>query len=242
MDSSVASLQSSSSSAPAHKPFPFFDLPSELRIRIYEFVLWIDHGEKTIDLDVYNHRRIAPRLTCFLACRQMHNEAYPIFYGSPQQPFRLFPTGVGGYNVYKIKKPLLAQLGPTYRGTINTLELRLGPGFSRIPKSWHTGPELGLTDCVSLRTLKVLVQTDPTDKIFDGHRGKDNDENTYTNLCVGWLRDVMEQAPSLENIEIDSWDGVSVDSPLLHALTTIIADAKKKLTWGPTRRKKLERE
>lgn len=129
MDSSVASL---SSDAPTKQPFPFFELPSELRIKIYQYVLFIEHGKGVVDLDYFNDRRIAPRLTCFRACRRMHEEAYPIFYGSSQQPFRLFP--VGGH-VYRTKKPLLELLTPTYRGAINTIELRLGPGWERVSPS-----------------------------------------------------------------------------------------------------------
>ena len=124
---SIAS--SSSSDPPTKKPFPFFELPSELRIKIYQYVLFIEHGKGIVDLERDNDRRIAPRLTCFRACRRMHDEAYPIFYGSPQQPFRLFP--IGG-NVYKTKKPLLELLTPTYRAVINTIELRLGPGWERV--------------------------------------------------------------------------------------------------------------
>jgi hypothetical protein len=126
MDSSVASLSSDTSKT---RPFRFFDLPSELRIKIYQHVLYIEHGNLTLDLDYYNDRRVAPRLTCFRASRRMHDEAYPIFYGSPQQPIRLFPTG--DY-MYRYKKTLLERLPQTYRAVINTLELRLGPGWDRV--------------------------------------------------------------------------------------------------------------
>ncbi|KAI5247595.1 hypothetical protein E4T43_01903 [Aureobasidium subglaciale] len=235
MESSVASLASMSSDK---KPFPFFDLPSELRIKIYQYVLFIDHAS-VVDLDVFNDRRIAPRLTCFRACRRMHEEAYPVFYGSPQRPFRLFPTGG---NMYRYKKPLPELLTPTYRGAINTMELRLGPGWERVPKSWYTGPTVGLTDCVSLRNLKVFVQIDPTDATFKGHHGKGNDQFTYMNLSVGWLQAVLEQAPSILKVEIDSWEGVDINSPMLNALASVVLTADKKLTWGPQRLKKIERE
>jgi hypothetical protein len=126
---SVAS-SSSSSDPPTKKPFPFFELPSELRIKIYQYVLFIEHGKGVVDLDRDNDRRIAPRLTCFRASRRMHGEAYPIFYGSPQQPFRLFPTGIN--ELYRAKKPLLGLLTPTYRAVVNTIELRLGPAWEKV--------------------------------------------------------------------------------------------------------------
>jgi hypothetical protein len=126
---SVAS-SSSSSNPPTKKPFPFFELPSELRIKIYQYVLFIEHGKGVVDLDRDNDRRIAPRLTCFRASRRMHDEAYPIFYGSPQQPFRLFPTGIN--ELYRAKKSLLELLTPTYRAVVNTIELRLGPAWEKV--------------------------------------------------------------------------------------------------------------
>jgi hypothetical protein len=134
MDSVASS--SSSSGPPTKKPFPFFELPSELRIKIYQYVLFIEHDEGVVDLDPYNDRRIAPRLTCLRACRRMHDEAYPIFYGSPQQPFRLFPTGVNV--LYRTKKPLLELLTPTYRAVVNTIELRLGPAWEKVSPVWFS--------------------------------------------------------------------------------------------------------
>lgn len=114
--------------------------------------------------------------------------------------------------------------------------------LSQVPKCWHTGPSLGLTDCVSLRTIKVIVQVDPTDAFFKGHHGKGNDQYTYMNLCIGWLRDILEQAPSIRNVEIDAWDGVALDSPMLNALATAVLTADKKLTWGPDRLKEIEKQ
>jgi hypothetical protein len=66
----------------------------------------------------------------------MHDEAYPIFYGSPQQPFRLFPTGVNV--LYRTKKPLLELLTPTYRAVVNTIELRLGPAWEKVSPVWFS--------------------------------------------------------------------------------------------------------
>lgn len=107
---------------------PFFDLPSEIRIRIYESALLVD---RPIDLDPSNYRYIAPRLDMFLTCQRMHDEAYPVFYGG--NTFELFPTHGRFFND---KKPLLARLPQRYRATISSLSLRLGPGWSAPPKSW----------------------------------------------------------------------------------------------------------
>ena len=102
--------------------FRFFDLPSELRIRIYEYALVVP---RTIDLDPTNYRKIAPRLEIFETCRQMHEEAYRIFYS--QHTFRLFSVTGRFFNT---KQQLLARLPAKYRREITSLQLRLGPGWS----------------------------------------------------------------------------------------------------------------
>jgi hypothetical protein len=112
----------------------------------------------------------------------------------------------------------------------------------QVPKSWRTGPSLGLVDCTSLRYLKIVVQIDPTDKAFEGHRGKGNDINTYKDLCLQWLQDILTDAPSVHKVQIDAYPGVEVDSLLVQALASVVVHFQKKLSWGPERIKKLELE
>jgi hypothetical protein len=114
--------------------------------------------------------------------------------------------------------------------------------LSQVPKCWHTSSSLGLTDCVSLRTVKVIVQVDPTDAFFKGHHGKGNDQYTYVNLSAAWLRDILDQAPGVRNVEIDAWDSVALDSPMINTLATVVLSADKKLTWGPERLKEIEKQ
>jgi hypothetical protein len=78
--------------------------------------------------------------------------------------------------------------------------------------------------------------------LFKGHHGKGNDQYTYMNLCAGWLQDILDQAPSIRNVEIDAWEGVALDSPILNALATVVLSADKKLTWGPERLKEIEKQ
>lgn len=210
--------------------FPFFELPAEIRLRVYEILL-VSPG-RTLDLDPVNYRLIRPRLTCFLVCRQMHEEAYPLFYGSHTQPMRIFPTH-GRF--FHTKKPLLARLGPKYRAAVNTMELTMGPGWSAPPRCQHTGPGIGLADCTSVRTLKILVQVDPSDDIFNGFRGKGNTPSSYQTFCAKILQGIIDQVPSLETVQLDAWTGVAKDAPLVLALARQIQEAKKTITWGPLR-------
>lgn len=180
-------------------------------------------------LDPTNYRLLHPRLAIFLVSKRMHNEAYPIFYS---QPIRLFPTH-GRF--FHTKHALIARLPTRYRSAVTTVELRLGPGWSNPPRCQNTGPWLGLADCTSLRRLKIFVECDPSDSIFAGFRGKGATEDTYKLFCMGLLRGIMEQVPSLESVEIDAYPSVKREAPLVMSLRRTIEEGGKKMVWGPLR-------
>ncbi|USW48996.1 hypothetical protein Slin15195_G023150 [Septoria linicola] len=217
------------SPGPPVKPFRFFELPAELRIRIYEQVLCT---RKPLDLDPLNYRMIHPRLSLLLVSRRMHEEAYQIFYG---QTVRLFPHPYHG-KFFNTKKPLIQRLPIKYREAINSVELLLGPGWHKPPRCHNVLPALGLADCTTLRTLKIWVDCDPTDSVFNGFRGPNATEDTYVWFCVDMLHSILEQVPSMETIEIDHDNRVKKDSPLTAALKMKAEEFHKRFGWGPSRR------
>lgn len=162
----------------------------------------------------------------------MHEEAYRVFYA---QPLRLFP--VHGRFFYT-KKPLLQRLPPPYRAAVNTIELRLGPGWTKPPRCQDTWrEELGLQDCTNLRRVKIMVEIDTSDSIFLGFRGQNANEDTYKFFCLELLRGLLVRVPSLETVEIDAYPGVKKDSPLVMALRRLVQSERSsiRLTWGPLR-------
>lgn len=181
--------------------------------------------------DPMNYRLVLPRLSLFLVSRRMHNEAYPVFYG---QTIRIFPHHDHG-RFFHTKKPLLARLPPHYRSAIVSMELRLGPGWSKPPKCQNAGDALGLRDCTSLRVLKILVEIDPSEAVFNGFRGKNATEDTYKLFCVDLLSQIVEQVPSLETVELDAYPGVRKEAPLVMALRRTTNKSGKRFVWGPQR-------
>ena len=205
MDSSVSSLSEADST---HHPFPFFDLPSELRRKIMVIHFQID---QVIDLDHHQHSRIASRLECFLVSKRFHSEAYAIFYGV--NTFRLFPTH--GQASSRRAYPVISKFPPHYRGALASLELRLGPFWNEPPKCWKVNDALGLEDAISLRTLKVFVQCDPSDPIFNGFR---TSKRFYTDFAGDLLAHIIDRLPALDSIHFDGWPSVSCEAPLMARL------------------------
>jgi hypothetical protein len=179
--------------------------------------------------DPYNFHYIAPRLRLFLTSRQIHSEAYRIFYS---QIIRLYP--IHG-RFFHTKKPLLERLPPLYRSCITTLDMRLGPGWSAPPRNQHVRPNLGLADCTSLKTLKIFIECDPSERTFDGFRGKNATEETYLRFCLGLLDGILEQCPSLREVEIDSYPGVRKDAPLVVGLQRRVLEMGRRVRWGDSR-------
>jgi hypothetical protein len=207
------------------QPFRFLDLPAELRIRVYELLLDV---EATIDLDPANQRQISPLLSIFSVSRQLHEEAFRVFYG--KNTFRIFSTN-GKF--YHTKHHLLSRLSPSYRAAITTMELRLGPGWSAPPKRWIVNNKLGLSDCKALRQLKVFVEIDPScHEIFRDFRLP---HDLYTRFCTSLLQKILARVPSIVEIQFDGYPSVKKNGQLMSALFTEAMAVEKVITFGPER-------
>ena len=82
--------------------------------------------------------------------------------------------------------------------------------------------------------LKIFVELDPAaSEIFEGFRT--GEKSFYTEYCVGLLRALLAQIPSVGEVELDAYPSVSRDSPLLQGLLDEAKLNQKRIVWGPER-------
>ena len=211
---------------PKPKPFRFLDLPYDLRLEVYDY-----HFAATgnvLDLDPDNYRRIHLKLAILRTCRTIYREAAYLFWST--HPVRIFPTHPGRF--FKTKKPLLARLKPTQRRSITSLELRLGPGWSKPPRGWVVNPDLGLAHCSNVRKVTVFVECDPGNEIFRGFRRA---EGFYEGFSKSLLEKVLDEMPWVRHVEFDAWPSVRKSGALLQGLLGVVADRGLERGWGPER-------
>jgi hypothetical protein len=212
-------------------PFRFFDLPSEIRLKIYGFVLFSSrrkasaHPSGNVGSSSKN-KPLAPlshRLSLFLASRRLHDEAAALFYSV--QTFRVFP--IQDYS----RQPTLSALGSSYRPMIGKIELILGSSWTAPPKSWKVS-RLGLTQMTGVKIFKIFIQCDPSHPVFEGFRVS----NDYYTVFAGELvHQILEQLPNLGHVEFDAWPSVQKNGALMRRLLSEVRTAGQKIYWGPER-------
>jgi hypothetical protein len=209
------------------KPFKFFDLPSELRNKIYE--IHFNSIPTILDLDPDNYKVIGGKLPLLLVSKQIHEEAAHYFYAS--HTVRLFPTHPGRF--FKTKKPLLARLPSRHRASITSIQLRLGPGFTNPPRGWVVNDALGLQDTVSVRLLAVFVEVDTSDPIFKGFRR--DEDGFYEKFSRDLLNQVLISVPSILEVQFDAYPSVREEGDMMRGLLAAANKHKKLISWGPER-------
>lgn len=218
---------------PLLKPFRLLDLPSEIRLQIYHFVLFTPTRKSAlkrtgnVGASSKKSKPLAPsshRLALFLVSRQLHDEATHFFYST--QTFRVLP--IQDF----LRMPTIRALPSRHRASITTIELILGSSWTAPPKSWVINQGLGLHDMHLTRTLKVFVQCDPSHPVFEGFRIS---KDFYTNFCGNLLHDVLGRLPALVQVEFDAWPSVDRNGPLMARLLAETRRAHKKILWGPER-------
>lgn len=214
-------------------PFRFFDLPSEIRLKVYEYVLFGEtkrKGPPRTNGNAGSSRKnkipapLSHRLSLFLSSRRIHGEASVLFYSV--QTFRVFQ--IQDYS----RQPTLISLAPSYRPLVKKIELILGSSWTAPPKSWKVTKHLGLTEMTGVRTLKIFIQCDPSHPVFEGFRVS---SDFYTGFAGGLVQKILEQLPNLEQVEFDAWPSVQKSGPLMRRLLSEVRATNVNIHWGPER-------
>jgi hypothetical protein len=213
-------------------PFRFLDLPSEIRLRIYDLVLFTPYRLKprrangSVGASAKNPP-IAPfrvRVALFLACRRIHDEATDYFYSA--LTFRVFPIQDWS------RTPTVRALPGRHKAAVRTIELILGSSWTSPPREWVVNNRLGLEKMVRVRTLKVFLECDPSHPVFEGFRIS---PGFYTDFAGKILKQILERLPHVVQVEFDGYPSVSRNGSLMKRLLDEARAAQKAILWGPER-------
>ncbi|KIW99811.1 uncharacterized protein Z518_10739 [Rhinocladiella mackenziei CBS 650.93] len=207
-------------SAPLRDPFPFFELPAEIRNRIYRLVLFSPTGSQGAD------GKPKPRTAILTTSKRMHQEVSYILYSSSS--FRIFPL-----QDFE-SAPVVQDLPLRYRSMVTKLEMVVGSDWTRPPKTWRVSRLLAkrLGKLSAVRTLKIFVTLDPSQPIFEPYWVS---FDFYTDFCGNLLRDVLSSMPHLMAIEMDGYSSVDTTGPLVSRLRAEAEAQGKTCTLGPTK-------
>lgn len=85
---------------------------------------------------------------------------------------------------------------------------------------------------VSVRTLKIFIECDPSHPVFRGFRVS---RDYYTSFAGELLRKILNGLPSLVQVEFDGYPSVLKGGDLMKRLLMEARAANKKILWGPER-------
>ncbi|OAL40589.1 hypothetical protein AYO20_00325 [Fonsecaea nubica] len=202
-------------------PFPFLDLPAEIRNKIYHLVLFGKPGYRLV-----NGRLRPTRIGIMLANKRTHREAAYILYSTSS--FRIFPLQDF------TPAPVIQELRPMYRAMVTSLEMVVGSSWTSPPKTWRVGKLLAkrLSKLSAVHTLKVFVELDPSLPMFEKYRVS---LDFYTDFCGDLLRDVLACMPHVSHVEMSGNPGIDTTGPLVSRLLKEVEFKGRTCTLGPTK-------
>ncbi len=83
-----------------------------------------------------------------------------------------------------------------------------------------------------VRTLKVFVECDPSDVLFQGFR---KSEGFYEKFSADLLDGILKRVPSITVVEFDAYSSVMRNGDMMSGLGEAVSKYKKVVAWGPER-------
>lgn len=205
--------------------FPFFDLPPELRVKIYSLVLFDPKQKRLRRREQQSQFFPLQRIHILIVCKRFHTEAAHCLYSS--LAFRIFPLQDYSRIPAVIDIPSLQ-----YKRSIRSLQIALGSSWTHPPRSWKVDEKLGLHHMDRVHTLEIFVQCDPSHPVFEGFRVS---KGFYTGYAGALLKEVLGVLPSLRWVQFDGNPSVEKSGDLMTRLISEVSKSGKKILWGPAR-------
>jgi hypothetical protein len=211
----------SSADDPPVQSFAFLSLPPEIRTKIYNLILF---PPPRLPLDPKpSPSHTSSSLSLLRTSRLVHSETTHLLYthtAFPLFPIQAFPP---------LPTPLL--IPPRHRYIPKSLHLRLGNSWSAPPKSWRVSKLLAraLPKFGALKTLKVFVEVDPSEPMFEKYRIS---RDFYTDFAGELLQDVIKAIPQLKTVEIGGYEFVNLRGPLVTRIRRVVEEMERKLLWS----------
>lgn len=198
-------------------PLPFFNLPGEIRNRIYNLVLFSKPEYRRAD------GTRDSRLAVLFASKKFYREASYVLYTTHK--FLVFP--LQQFNPI----PTIRDLPLHYQVLVTNLEIKIGSSWTSPPSSWRVskGLERVLKRLKNVQTLTIFVELDPSDPIL---KIKKHIHEAYVDFCVDLVEDVIEAMPKVSYIRLDGNPGVNKHGPLVSRLREAAEAQNKTITWG----------
>lgn len=209
----------------------FFDLPSELRVKIYAMVLLAPRQKRVVRRIKNRDQQGQPtqpttrasrrRTNILLVSRRFHDDATQYLYSA--YTFRIFHMQEDFSRL-----PTVADIPLKYKKSVKAIRLVLGSSWTRIPASWVVNEELGLNQMDLVHTLEVFVLCDPSHPTFEGFRVS---KDYYTLFAGRLLREILDDLPKLTRVVFDGYQSVQRHGGLMTRLVEEVQLAEKKIGW-----------
>ncbi len=86
-----------------------------------------------------------------------------------------------------------------------------------------------------MRRLKVFVQVDTSNPIYEGFRAKGAEDSYFEVFSKTLLKRILEALPNVIDVQLDAYPGVENDGPMVTGLISVAKQFGRTISYGPER-------